>query len=96
MIAELTIDAIADAIASKVAHKLRTSREFYVSRVELPPGISDRTFRSQCARIPDAYRQGRRWYCPVDAWHAHHKTHHSAQLESQDAYEAAVRKPGTR
>ena len=36
----------------------------------LPPGVSRRTFREACAQITGAFKDGRAWVCPRDAWHA--------------------------
>lgn len=37
----------------------------------LPPGVnSTRAFAARCATTDGAYREGRGWVCPVEAWHA--------------------------
>jgi hypothetical protein len=91
MIHQDIFEAIADAIASRIAAKLGTPTKEYTSG-SLPIGVSKRTFARRCAQIAGARREGRIWRCLVDAWHASY----ASQNDGDDAYATAVRKAGAR
>lgn len=92
------LTALAKPLAAEVARHLRSElkSEQYDSREHLPPGTSARQFRTTCKRIPEAFRAGAVWNCPVTAWENHHRAQALPADESGevDAYQAAVAKAG--
>lgn len=64
--------ALAEALAAILTPKpANNAPRFYSSTTALPPNIpNNRIFAERCRSIPEAYREGRGWCCPVEAWHA--------------------------
>lgn len=63
------LTALAKPLAAEVVRHLRSElkTEQYDSRKHLPPGTSARQFRTTCKRIPEAFRAGAVWNCPITA-----------------------------
>ena len=61
------------------------------SSTSLPPRTKRRQFAKQCrsGRVEGAYREGRDWVCPREAWHAARRRAHKA-APSAPTFEPSV------
>ena len=89
------IAAFAKPLATELAKQLREqlATEDYSSKGPLPVGVSPRSFRSRCARIPEAQHEGKIWRVSREAWHASFAsvTPDEPGEPDVDAYARAVR-----
>lgn len=81
------------AAAQRMRSQVKRTAPHFNSRTNAPEETTVRVFRTECPKIPEAYRAGSTWVCPVDAWERHMRAKHAAKLErgaSVDAYDAAL------
>lgn len=66
---------IRQIVRDELARALGSTSDDY-SSINLPRGVSRRSFRERCAsgRVDGARREGRIWTCSRSAWHASRST----------------------
>lgn len=82
------------AAAQRMRSQVKRTAPHFNSRTNVPQDVaSARAYRAECPKIPEAYRAGSIWICPVDAWERHMRAKHAAKLErgaGVDAYDVAL------
>ena len=100
----MTLDDLLDALADRIALRIRSQRERETySSQDLPPRCSRRRFRELCksGRVVGAMRDGRSWTCTREAWesarrHAPRKTAAPIAAKLNDRADALLASSGLR